>query len=95
MTTDNATPSPDRRPKFWRWYRERDLSPQAVGEAFGRSREWVRLITLPFEDEKRRVPDPEDVQRIHDWTGGEVGPSDWYPPELSVPRTPMSAEASS
>jgi hypothetical protein len=64
-----------------------------VGRAFGRSREWVRQITLEFGDPKRVTPSPDDVARIYDWTGGEVGPADWYPPELSAPKPAAPAEA--
>lgn len=72
----------ENRPKFWRWCRDPD-SRRDVATVFGRTPEWVRLITLPFDDAKRRRPSADDVARIHRWTGGQVGPADWYPPELS------------
>lgn len=54
-----------------------------VGAVFGRTPEWVRLVTLPFGDAKRRVPSAEDIARAFEWSGGEIKPADWYPPELS------------
>lgn len=85
MTLSPLAPPPANRPKMWRYCRDRDLKLADVAGVFGRTAEWARLICLPFEDPKRRVPAPEDVARIHAWSGGEIGPADWYPPELSVP----------
>lgn len=90
--TSALAPPPANRPKFWRFYRDRDLSPVEVGEVFGRSAEWVRLICLPFDDARRRVPDKSDVLRIREWSGGEVGPPDWYP-EPVTPSAPADREA--
>lgn len=85
MSDQPSAPEPENRPKFWRYIRERGLSKFAVGQVFGYSDEWVRLICLPFEDAKRRTPSPADIERIFLWTSGAVGPADWYPPRLSVP----------
>lgn len=84
-------PEPAARPKLWRYYRERQMTLSEVGAVFGRTAEWVRLVTLPFDDPKRRTPALEDIARAHEWTGGEIGPADWYPPELSVPPVKLEA----
>jgi len=80
-----AAPAPENRPKFWAYYRARGMERQEVADVFGRTAEWLRLITLPFGDPKRRTPSTDDIAAIHAWTRGEVGPADWYPPELSEP----------
>lgn len=85
-------PEPANRPKLWRYYRERGMTLGEVGTVFGRTAEWVRLVTLPFDDPKRRVPSPEDVARAFEWSAGEIVPADWYPPSLS-PLQPASTEA--
>lgn len=82
MHQETAPPA-ENRPKLWRYYRERHLSREEVGQAFGRTAEWVRLVCLPFDNPNRRVPSLDDVTRAHEWSGGEIKPSDWYPPELS------------
>lgn len=81
----------DRRPKLWRYYRDRGLTRVQVSEVCDRTPEWVRLICLPFDDPKRRVPSPDDVQRLWEWSDGEISPSDWYPPALSA--APASSPA--
>lgn len=86
-------PPPANRPKFWRYVRERDLGLAEVAKVFDRSSEWVRLICLPFDDPKRRTPDEADIRAIHEWTGGEVGAGDWYPPDLAARAEPASPAA--
>lgn len=86
VQTHKIAPPPANRPKFWRFYRERELTPALVGEELGRSSEWVRLVSLPFDDPKRRVPDKDDVELIHRWSGGEIGAGDWYPAALTETR---------
>lgn len=84
MTPEITAPAPANRPAFWRYYRERDLSVDEVARTFGRSREWLRLITLPFDDPARRVPDKDDVEAIRRWSRGEIPPESWYPPAADV-----------
>lgn len=86
MSLPTPPPAPLRRPKLAQFLFERDLSFAAAGEQLGRTREWVRLICLPFDDPRRRVPDLDDMERIVAWTGGEVTPADFYPPELNGAR---------
>jgi hypothetical protein len=89
----STAPEPTARPLFWRFCRDRDLSMTSVARIFGRSRGWAYLICLPFDDPRRRVPDPEDVAAIHEWSGGVIGPPHWYPPELTVVEpTPEAAQ---
>lgn len=96
MTAEQTAPDPECRPKLWAYYRERKLSAVAVGAVCGRTREWVRLITLPFSDPKRQMPSPEDIEILYDWSAGAIRPGDWYPPRLSAPWSspqPRLAEA--
>ena len=85
-------PKPAARPKLWRYYRERGLTSVEVGRVFGRSREWVRQVCLPFDDAKRVIPNEADIRTAYNWSSGEITPADWYPPELSPPAA-IPAEA--
>lgn len=87
-----TAPDPERRPKLWRYYRARGLSGAQVGAVFGKSREWVRQVCRPFDDDKRVVPSPADVERAFDWSAGEITPADWYPPELSGQPSTLQPE---
>ena len=82
MAPLKSPPSPLLRPKLARYLWDRDVDLRAAGEALGRSREWVRLACLPFEDPRRRIPDAAFMERIHAWTRGEITPSDFYPPHI-------------
>lgn len=64
------------------YIRDRNLNYSKAGAQLGRSREWVRLVCLPFDDPARRTPDLEDMRTIHDWSQGELTPDGFYPPEL-------------
>ncbi len=77
----NATPPaplPLNRPKLARWLWERDLDNSQAADCLGRTREWVRLVCLPFDDPRRRIPQREDMDRIFAFTNGEVTPADFY-----------------
>lgn len=93
MALPPSAPQPVARPALYRYYRERGLSLAEVGAVFGKSAEWVRLACLPFDDPRRLVPSAEDVALAHRWTGGEIGPADWYPPELSAGPPASRVEA--
>lgn len=90
---ETVAPEPANRPKLWRYYRERGLTPAEVGVVFERSDEWVRLVCLPFDDPKRRIPAQADVERAFEWSRGEITPADWYPPHLSPDRASASERA--
>lgn len=79
----STAPQPIPRPAFAQYIWERGLSFQAVAEALGCSHEQVRRICLPFQDAARRVPGPELMERIVEWTAGAVLPADFYPPRLN------------
>lgn len=91
MSAIPRVPEPLKRPKLAKFLWDRDVKFAAAGEALGRTGEWVRLICLPFDDPRRRVPDAKDLERIHTWTNGEITPADFYPPHLNQPAA--SAEA--
>lgn len=86
-------PAPLNLPKIAHFIFERGLTMRAAAEQLGRSRQWVQLICLPFDDPRRRIPDVEDMERIHAWSGGELTPADFYPPALSG-KSDLSAEPS-
>lgn len=95
MTVKPTAPAPLDRPKFARFIWERGLDYRAAGRHLGRTGEWVRLVCLPFNDARRRIPDGDDVAKISDWSEGEIGPSDWYPARLTDRSDlPVAANAS-
>jgi hypothetical protein len=83
MPKPSTAPAPLNRPAFAHYLWERDVDFREAAEALGRSREWVRLVCLPFNDPRRRIPNCDDMAVIHAWTGGEIGPPSFYPPSLN------------
>ena len=79
-----AAPAPIGRTPFDRWCWERGLELKEIGEAIGCSHEHVRAIRKPFGHPDRRVPSSRVMATIVEWTGGEIKPADFYPPELSA-----------
>lgn len=79
------------RPLFARWMWDRGLELRPVAEALGCSAEQVRLISLPFEDAKRRVPGADLMERIFKFTEGAVTPADFYPEHIRRPANPVHA----
>jgi len=77
-------PAPLERPKLATFLWERDISSIEAARALGRTREWLRLILLPFSDSRRRIPDSADLEKIHIWTKGEIRPADFYPLHLNL-----------
>jgi len=75
-------PSPLVRPRLAQFLWERDISFREAGRALDRTGEWVRLICLPFDDPRRRIPDLQDMERVFNWTGGVVTAGDFYPAAL-------------
>jgi hypothetical protein len=90
MAATRTAPDPLIRPKFARFIWERDLTDREAADQLGRSRGWVQLLCLPFDDPRRRIPSAADVELIFDWSRGEIGPADWYPPRLSAPPAPAN-----
>lgn len=66
------------RPPFARWLFERDLDFRQAAARLGCSHETVRLICLPFDDPKRRVPNVALMDKIIALTDGEVAASDFF-----------------
>lgn len=82
-----VAPAPLSRPKLATYLFERDITFRAAGEALGQSQEWVRLVCLPFDDPRRRVPHKDVMERIVAWTQGAVVPADFYPAHLNQGST--------
>jgi hypothetical protein len=70
---------------------ERDLKLQDLAAAWGCSHEHARKICLPFRHPDRRPPSPELIERIFDWSGGEIRSADHYPPRLAGAPAAMDA----
>lgn len=83
-----AIPEPVNRPTLAEWLWRRDVTLIQAGELFECSPEMVRLICLPFDDPKRRVPDsrtsaggkPSLMERIITATGGDIIPAGFFAP---------------
>ena len=77
MTPPALTPHP--RPAFdgWLTLHRRDYAWAA--QQLGRSREYIRLICLPFDDGERRDPSGGLVRAIIRLTNGAVRADDWHP----------------
>lgn len=72
------------RPKLAAWLPAHGHNFRTAAEALGVSSEAVRLWCLAFDDPNRRVPTPSLMERIVEWTGGEVTPADFYPQRLNA-----------
>jgi hypothetical protein len=83
MNAISAPPAPLVRPKLAVYMFEREITLRMAGEALDQSPDWVRLVCLPFDDPRRRVPNKEAMERIVAWTGGEIAPADFYPDHLN------------
>lgn len=75
-------PPPKKHPKFATLLFARGVDYREAAEALGSSRETIRLICLPFDDDRRRVPNARLMARIRAWTGDEIRPADFYESEL-------------
>jgi hypothetical protein len=72
--TLSPAPKPVARPllAWFLWVRGIKLRP--AGKALGVSHQQVSLFCLPFDDERRVIPDPETARRIAEWTERAVPP---------------------
>lgn len=70
------------RPALAHWIWMRDLTLAEAGEYFGCSHEHIRAICRPFGDPRRRVPSEKLMARIVERTGRQIGPPDFYPPNV-------------
>lgn len=88
-----AVPPPVPRPAlaFWLW--DRDILLRQAAEELECSYEQVRIICLPFGDKGRRVPSEALLERIVEWTDGQVTAADFYPPRLTGGRSADNDQA--
>lgn len=80
------------RPALARWLWDRGIDWRQAGEAFDAHPETVRCWCLPFTDDDYRVPRNRSLSRIHEETGGAIGPADFYPPALNGPSADGGAQ---
>ena len=85
-----STPKPLERPALAHWLWVRGILLREAGVVLECSYEQVRVICLPFGDENRRVPGEALLERIVEWTGGEITAADFYPPRLTAARVAPS-----
>lgn len=76
--------SPQPRPAFDGWLRLHRKDYAWAAEQTGRSREYIRLICLPFADPARRRPGGDLVEKIIKVTGGAVRADDWHRPVADI-----------
>jgi len=78
MTPQRRAPTPVNRPALARFIWERNLRWKEAGEQLGMSGEAVRLACLPFADDDRTIPGKDNLQRIFEWSGGEITPDSFH-----------------
>lgn len=92
MTPSPSPPPPrptlDRTP-FDRWLWERGYTNIAAAEELSVIPETVRRWRLPFSDPLRRIPDEEAMERIFEFTAGEIPPAAFY--QVGAPATAVGA----
>ncbi len=86
-TDELMPPAPQTRPLFARFLWERNIQYRPAAKAIGKSHEYVRLICLPFEDNRRITPDPATAERIRAWTQGAVPPESFNAPVVEAPQS--------
>jgi len=79
-------PAPRPSPAFETWLRDRRLDYAWAAERLGVSREYVRLLCLPFDEPGRRDASARLVRRVIRLTGGAVRADDWHPPVAEILR---------
>lgn len=89
MTDETLIPHP--RPAFDAWLTLHRRDYAWAAERLGCTREYVRLICLPFDDEKRRDPRAGIVRKVVRLTAGAVRPDDWHPPLADMLSGRMAA----
>ncbi len=80
----DSTPLPQPRPAFDGWLRLHRKDYAWAACRLKRSREYIRLICLPFGDPARRHPGGALVEEIVRLTHGAVRPDDWHPPVSEI-----------
>jgi hypothetical protein len=83
------TPQPVERPKLAAWMFDRNLKARHAAPTLGCGAEQVRRYCLPFGDPKRVIPPAPVMERIVDWTRGEVTAPDFYPAKLRGQPEPL------
>lgn len=84
MTPQRRAPNPIPRPALARFIWERGLNWKEAGEQLGMSGEALRLSCLPFADPNRTTPGRDNLQRIFEWSGGEITPDSFHQLDQSV-----------
>lgn len=80
----DTLPSPQPRPAFDGWLRLHRKDYAWAAARLNRSREYIRLICLPFDDPARRRPGGGLVEDIIRLTGGAIRADDWHPPVSEI-----------
>lgn len=78
-----SPPQPLAKPKLAQWMFDRNIRPKQAATRLGVSDKQVRRYLLPFGDPNRQIPSEGIIAEVVDWTDGEIGAADFYPPELS------------
>lgn len=85
----NQTPPVQFRPKLHGWLVARRMGASDLARRWAMTPQAARKYLLPFGDGARIIPNEGKIADVLQWTAGEVGAADWYPPELS--RNPLPA----
>lgn len=77
---------PKDRAKIAQYLFDRTMQRGEVAAALGCSREQLRRICLPFDDEQWRAPSMKLKQKVAVWTQGAIGLDDWEVPARARAR---------
>lgn len=80
--SEPLTPHP--RPAFDAWLKLHRKDYAWAARELGRTREYVRLLCLPFDDPARRDAPGWIVRAVIRLTHGAVRADDWHPPVADI-----------
>jgi hypothetical protein len=81
------------KPKLAEWMFARGIKPAAAAAALGCSKQTILNICQPFGTQSRTVPHEALLERIVDYTAGEITAADFYPPHLRGRQHELGASA--
>lgn len=70
------------RPALHYWLKDHDRTLADLAAFVGVTTQQVSMWCLPWDNPRRQMPTDERLVRILEFTGGEIGGPDFYPPRL-------------
>lgn len=79
------------RPKLASYLFERGLRAVDVAGHLGVQANQIRRYCMPFGSTLRAIPSIPVMEKVVEWSGGEITPADFYPPHLNQPAATAEA----